>query len=60
MTNAFGPTVAAGEADNVSSVSASASHIGGPIYVNPGKLALVYGTKMSKNWLIARSNNSFF
>ena len=33
----------AGEADNVSSVSASACHIGGPIYVNPGELALVYG-----------------
>ena len=32
----------AGEADNVSFVSASACHIGGPIYVNPGELALVY------------------
>ena len=37
------PTAVAGEADNVSSVSASACHIGGPIYVNPGELALVYG-----------------
>ena len=25
-------------------MSASACHIGGPIYVNPGELALVYGT----------------
>ena len=33
----------ADEADNVSSVSPSACHIGGPIYVNPGELALVYG-----------------
>ena len=32
----------AGEAHNVNSVSASACH-GGPIYVNPGELALVYG-----------------
>ena len=38
------PTAVAGEADNVSSVSASACHIGGPIDVNPGELALVYGT----------------
>ena len=35
----------AGKADSVSSVSASACHIGGPIYVNPGELALVYGSK---------------
>ena len=34
------------KADNVSSVSASACHIGGPIYVNPGELALVYGNKI--------------
>ena len=33
----------AAEADNVSSVSASACHIGGPIGVNPGELTLVYG-----------------
>ena len=32
----------AGEADIVSSVSASACHIGGPIGANPGELALVY------------------
>ena len=32
----------AGEADNVSSVSASACHIGGPIGGNHGELALVY------------------
>ena len=34
----------AGKADKVSSVLASACHVGGPIYVNPGELALVYGT----------------
>ena len=33
----------AGKADYVSLVSASGCYIGGPIYVNPGKLALVYG-----------------
>ena len=36
-------TAVAGEADSVSSVSASACHSDGPIGVNPGKLALVYG-----------------
>ena len=44
MVNANSPTAGAGEADSVSSVSAaSACHIGGPIGVNPGELALVYG-----------------
>ena len=33
-----------GEADIVSSVTTLACHIGGPICVNPGELALVYGT----------------
>ena len=33
----------AGKANNVSSVSASACHIGGPIGVNPGELTLAYG-----------------
>ena len=32
-----------GEADSVSSVSASACHIGGPNSVNPGQILLVYG-----------------
>ena len=32
------------KADYVSLVSASGCYIGGPIYVNPGELALVYGT----------------
>ena len=44
MFNVNWPTAVADEADNVSSVSASACHIGGLIYVNPGELALVYGT----------------
>ena len=43
MVNKIWPTTVAGEADCVSSVSASVCHIGGPIYVNPGELALVYG-----------------
>ena len=37
------PTAVVGKADNVCSMLASACHIGGPIYVNPGELALVYG-----------------
>ena len=44
MVNVNWPTAVAGEADNVSSVSASACHIGGPIDVNPGELTLVYGS----------------
>ena len=43
MVNVNWPTAVAGKADIVSSVSASACHIGGPIDVNPGELALVYG-----------------
>ena len=43
MVNVNWPTAVAGEADIVSSVSASACHLGGPIGVNPGELALVYG-----------------
>ena len=38
----FGPVVA-GKADSVSSVSASACHIGRPNSVNPGQILLVYG-----------------
>ena len=44
MVNVNRPTAVAGEADIVSSVSASPFHIGGPIGVNPGELALVYGS----------------
>ena len=43
MFNVNWPTAVAAEADNVSSVSPSACHIGGPIDVNPGELTLVYG-----------------
>ena len=43
MFNVNWPTAVAGEADNVSSVSPSACHIGGLIDVNPGELTLVYG-----------------
>ena len=46
MVNIHWPTAVAGKADNVSSVSASACHIDGPIGVNPGELALVYGTRL--------------
>ena len=37
----------AGEADSVSSLSASACHIGGPNSVNPGQILLVYGILFS-------------
>ena len=43
MVNRIWPTAVAGEADSVSSVSASACHIGGPNSVNPGQILLVYG-----------------
>ena len=43
MINVKWPTAVADKADIVSSVSASACHTGGPIYVNPGELELVYG-----------------
>ena len=43
MFNKIWPTAVAGEADRVSSVSASACHIGGPNSVNPGQILLVYG-----------------
>ena len=43
MVNVNWPTAVAGEADIVSSASASACKIGGPIGVNPGELTLVYG-----------------
>ena len=44
MFNVNWPTAVVGVADNVSSVSPSACHLGGPIDVNPGELMLVYGT----------------
>ena len=44
MVNVNWPTVVAGEADIVSSVTTLAYHLGGPIGVNPCELALVYGT----------------
>ena len=43
MVNRIWPTAVAGKADSVSSVSASACHIGGPNSVNPGQILLVYG-----------------
>ena len=43
MVNRSWPTVVEEEADSVSSVSASAYHIGGPNSVNPGQILLVYG-----------------
>ena len=49
--NAFWPTAVVGEADSVSSVSASACHIGGPMGVSPGELALVYGNQLNANLL---------
>ena len=44
MFNLDWPTAVAGEADSVSSVSASACHIRGPNSVNPGQILLVYGS----------------
>ena len=44
MVNKIWPTAVAVEADSVSSVSASACHIGGPNSVNPGQILLVYGS----------------
>ena len=41
MVNRIWPTAVA---DSVSSVSASACHIGGPNSVNPGQIRLVYGS----------------
>ena len=46
MVNRIWPTAVAGEADSVSSVSASACHVGGPNSVNTGQILLVYGTKI--------------
>ena len=43
MCNRIWPTAVAGKADNVSSVSASACHIGGPKGVSPGQKALHHG-----------------
>ena len=40
MVNRIWPTAVAGEADSVSSVSASDCHIGGPNSVNPGQILL--------------------
>ena len=53
MVNAKSPTAGAGEADSVSSVSASACHISGPNSVSPGQIVLVYGinlVNLSKPW----------
>ena len=43
MVNRIWPTARADKSDSVSSVSASACHIGGPNSVNPGQILLVYG-----------------
>ena len=52
MVNVNWPTAVAGEADIVSSVSASACHIGGTIGVDPGELALAYGNIQNNNYII--------
>ena len=43
MVNRSWPTAATGEADSVSSVSASVCHIAGPNSVDPGQFLLVHG-----------------
>ena len=60
MVNRIWPTAVAGKADSVSSVSASACHIGGPNSVNPGQILLVYGTSkyeffMTNYYLLAKN-----
>ena len=60
MVNVNWPTAVVGEADIVSSVSASACHIGGPIGVNPGELVLVYGTwnqSQNRNLCVCQSKD---
>jgi len=63
MVNRIWPTAVAGKADNVSSVSASAGHIGGTNSVNPGQILLVYGTVQfnceSGRELISRLKKNF-
>ena len=57
MVNRIWPTAVAGKADSVSSVSASACHIGGPNSVNPGQILLVYGTALNCESILADRNN---
>ena len=40
------PTAVASEEESFSTASASACHIGGPNYVKPGELELVYGSNI--------------
>ena len=61
MVNRIWPTAVAGKADSVSSVSASACHIGGPNCVNLGQILLVYGTFFYTNFIHSIPNvRSFF
>ena len=46
MVNRIWPNAVAGKVDSVSSLSASACHIGGPNSVKPGQILLVYGTSL--------------
>ena len=48
MVNIIWPTAMVGKAENVSSESASACHLGGPNSVSPGQTLLVYSTY---NWI---------
>ena len=50
MVNRIWPTAVVGKVDSVSSLSASACHIGGPNSVNPGQFLLVYGKSSLKHW----------
>ena len=60
MVNRIWLTAVAVEADSVSSVSASACHMGGPNSVNPGQILLVYGivNEFADNLQLARQNNN--
>ena len=51
--NRYWPTAVAGEADRELTLSSSAYHIGGPIYVNPGQILLIYGnSEINEEWQI--------
>ena len=54
MVNRIWPTAVTGKADSVSSVSASACHIGGPNSVKPGQILLVYGKFLSNTCMHVR------
>ena len=59
MVNRIWPTAVAGEADSVSSVSASACHISGPNFVNPGQIMIDFGKFFRVTWSVIRNNGQW-